>query len=176
MFVEFENEMKQKNLNSIGVNMALNSMGDFILFPKGKGEDIKRYYKGNIDDDTIINKILEFMKFSLDKQEYKQQDNIYDEFHEFEENEYKKDKCKSMKLITINISRVYPGKIILVDMVNVAKYEWGGGKYMHFLPINSSYDAVLQLLRKLYKYEGHMAGATAEEKKKYRVLTNNKKD
>lgn len=124
---------------------------------------LQRYY---------YKKVIEFMKVSLDKQ----LDDINDEFYVFKVNEYKKDKCKSKKLITINIDRVCLDKIIYVDMVNAAEFELDGGRYMRFFSINSSDNYVLDLLREIYKYKGHMVGATEEEKRKYIALTNSKND
>lgn len=173
MYKKFEEQMLERNLGSIGVNFAISSEGNFILFPKGKGEDIKVYIEGNINDDNdeqIGSYIVNLLQMSLNKNDVEQYSDAKDKFRDFELAEYKKDKCKSMKYITINISKMYPQKIILVDMVNVAKFEWGGGKYMHFLPIDSKYSEVVHLLKNIYEYKGHMAGATNEQKQLYRKI------
>ena len=171
MYSELEKKMTEKALNSRGVNIAINSNGDFLMFPKGKGEDINYYYEGNlnsVDKQELSANLLNFMRISLDRDNLEIDLDKEDKFRLFETAEYKKDKCKSMKLITINVSRMYPEKVLLVDMVNVAKFEWGGGRYMHFLPIEAKCSEIIDLLKKVYEYDGHMPGATNEQKNLYR--------
>lgn len=171
MYSELEKKMNDRSLNSIGVNLVINSNGDFLMFPEGKGEGINYYYEGNINfvnEQELSSNLLNFMQISLDRDNLAINPDKENKFHNFELSEYKKDKCKTMKYMTINVHRLYPGKVVLVDMVNVGRYEWGGGRYMHFLPIEAKCSEIIDLLKKVYEYEGHMPGATNEEKQSYR--------
>ena len=173
MYTELEEKRNEKNLNSIGFYIAINENGNLLMFPSGKGRDIQVYIENNINNMTLnefSSYSLKLMDMSLMKENIDFEEETIDKFHDFEKSEYKKDKCKSMKLIKIELHKTYPNKLIIVDMVNVSKYEWGGGRYMHFLPITSSNEEVFDYIKKVYSYKGHMPGATQEEKKEYRVM------
>lgn len=173
MYALLEEKRKEKNLNSIGFYLAINEKGDLLMFPNGKGRDIQYYIENNINNvslEEFSSYSTNLMEMSLMKENIDFEEEKEDKFHEFEKSEYKKDKCKSMKLIHVELHRIYPHKIVIVDMVKVARYEWGGGRYMHFLPIDSNQEEIFDYIKKIYNYKGHMPGVTQEEKKQYRVL------
>ena len=93
--------------------------------------------------------------------------------HKYEVEDYKIDKCANVKYLYLHINNVFPNHLDIVDAVLLDKYEWGGGKYVHLLSLESTPEQIGQKVRDIFEYkQGHLPGTSEEEQKKYSIIPN----
>ncbi len=178
MLKKLQEEKNNKEYFSISGDIYIRENGDFLACSYGRNYFVYNFVKGNIDEmstDEVYQVIIKLLTDSLNRDNLILIDGTNDKIdyiYEWEKQDYKKDKCKSSKRINISIKDIYPNFLVIVDGVCLKSHCWGGGRFVHLMPLDtSSKEEIVQKLRDIHNYKnGHLPGASDEEKNKYRVI------
>lgn len=175
-FEKFEKIKNKKKMFTIDACFYVRPNGDFVAYTNGEKYDMKNHVLGNINncsDTEICNLIFKMFQDKIDGKiaDVEKVGGKDDYIYNWEKDDYKLDKCESVKHITVAIRNTYPNCVVIVDSVCVGRHAWGGGKYVHIIETKDAEQNVVNKLKAVINFKpGHMPGSSEEEKKKYRAI------
>lgn len=165
MYKRFEERMNEQRRTVLKANLYIKDNGEYIAYSI-KGQYIKGDTK-DLNKEGLYKVVAVLYKQILNNERNTiENDNV---IATIEKEEIEKDNCESLKNITIEISSVYPNKLLIVDNAYMGNGNWSSGSYVHILDINSSNEEVFDLVQKICDYKpGHLPGININELAKHR--------
>lgn len=174
-FEKFEKIKNKKKWFGFIACFYIRKSGEFVAYTQGKNYNLSNFTFGNINDYSdkeIYDLILKLYQDKLDGKcvEVDGSNGIVDPIYEWEKEDYKLDKCSSVKYISIGITNVWPNCVVVIDRVCTGKHCWGGGRYTHIVEMKNVEQELISKIKDIITYkDGHLPGISDDEKKKYRA-------
>ena len=161
-FKWFQDEKNKREFFNISANFYIKENGDFVAYSgtNKRQSNLVNYIHGNINE--VSNEDLTKMVYKLWLDNLNE-DKFFEDLQierknnivaNYENEDYKKDKCTSCKWFVLNISNNEPNMVHITQMKNISYQEWGGGSRNSVsLDINVSYNELMDKIRELFDYK-----------------------